>query len=126
MADWKVGDRCYCGFKLGTVRQVASDGRVMEFSDGCGLLSGYDLRSTIQPFSPAVKALSAEFAGYYRQIYKMCNGLNMPDISQWLTQRWMEACDGGNIVKIRIRIEDLKNLITKTLTIDFEGVRIIR
>ena len=113
MVDWKVGDKCFFEFKRGTVRRVERDGRVTELSDGNGLLSGHDLRKIMQPINPTVRALSAEFNGYFHQISGKYSGLNIPDILQWLVQRWMEACDSADIKGIRCRIEKLMGLMIR-------------
>jgi len=126
MVEWRVGDECYYEFKAGTVKRVESDGRVTQLSDGCGVLCGHDLRGTMQPLEMRVAALNAEFEGYYRQISNANCGLNIPDIFPWLVQRWMEACNGKSIKRIRCRIEKLKALVARSCDIEFEGIPIFR
>ena len=130
MVEWEVDNKCFFEFKAGTVKKVESDGRVTELSDGHGSLCGHDLRNLMQPLVNSsiidVVALSAEFTGYYHQISKINSGLNIPDIHPWLVQRWMEACNGEDIKKIRCRIENLKIAITKSCSVEFEGIRIFR
>ena len=123
---WKVGDKCFFEFKIGMVKEVGQGGRVTGLTDGCGCLFGADLRHLMQSVRPAVRALSAEFDGYYHRISNRNSGLNIPDIHPWLVQLWMEACDGKNIEDIRGRVERLIELIENSTTLTYEGIKIYR
>jgi hypothetical protein len=90
---WKVGDWCFCEFKLKQVREIEDDGRVSEVSDGWCSHGSWDIRDRMIPLSLESKRISDSVAGVENRIREeeRGSGLNWPDIHRKLVDLWVDA-----------------------------------
>ena len=127
--NWRVGDKCYMEFGLGEVKAVEKDGRVTEVFDGGGTLCSRDLRDRMFKITPKIEAISKQFKEKYSDpLYKMNCGLNMPDIHQWLVQKWVDACNGDarKYHAIKLEQKEFMTLLKHVLSTNYKGMRVFR
>jgi len=91
--EWKVGDWCFCEFKLQQIKRVEPDGSVHEVSDG-NFSHGGDLTDRCYPLDMKVKLIS-DHVWYWRDAFHKLNhnSLNHPDLNRELIRRWCDMCD---------------------------------
>lgn len=92
--QWKVGDWCFCEFKLQQIIE-AEEGRVTSVSDGFFNHGSHSLNDRCFPLSLFNKRASDEAENWSALIHKMGTGLNYPDIHRKLVALWYDICEGG-------------------------------
>lgn len=115
--EWKVGDWCFCEYKLQQIKRVDEDGTVHEVSDG-NFSHGGHLTDRCYPMDMKVKLIS-EHVSYWREKFHKLNhnSLNMPDINRALIARWCMMCDDREDEKMSIKHgEELNEFCEKIVT----------
>jgi len=97
--EWKVGDWCFCEFKLQIIKEVSEDGRVNSVSDGMFYMGGYDLNDRCFPLTFEGKQISDAFAYSYDNLRKeLRNGrYNFPDFNRHAVEEWIKAMEAGDV-----------------------------
>jgi hypothetical protein len=90
---WKVGDWCFCEFKLQLIRSMSGI-HIQEVNDGYFSHSGNTLNDRCFPLDLRVKLISENFENTSKKIHELhCNSLNYPDIHRYLVDLWAKTCE---------------------------------
>ena len=95
---WKVGDWCFCEYKLQMIKEMSDDGRITSVSDGCFQMGAYDLSDKCFPLTLEGKNISDAFVRIYQRMYdQIKNGnYNFPDFHRYSVKQWVEAMNYMN------------------------------
>lgn len=92
MKKWKVGDWCFCQFKLMQIVEMEGD-VVTSVTDGSFRLSSSSLNNVCFELNLRNKNISDTVAYYSDKVHQLKhNALNHPDINRELIKRWVEMC----------------------------------
>lgn len=129
----KIGDEIYYCFEHSKIKRMDGD-RIREVSDGDFSTNAYDLSNHCIPVNKTSKYLSEEFYFHYNQIHDASGvfNLNFPDIHEWFSNKWAEACRSTSekqekiIDELHDFSEGMLNYIKKCKLDTVCGVRVFR
>ena len=131
---FKVGEWCFCEFKLQQVKETKSD-NITSVSDGIIVMSGSDLSDRCYPVEMGIKRISDSVSFWSKIFHELnCPSLNHPDLNRELIKRWVEMCEAVNdqpkLEKLYTGLEKFGKLIQERVREigyeEVEGVKLFR
>ena len=91
---YKVGDWCFCEFKLQQIKGMDGD-RITCVTDGFFSHSGHDLSDRCFPLEMKVKTSSEEIETWYKSIRDAAGNFNInyPEIHNKFIELWVHLCE---------------------------------
>jgi len=133
MNKFKVGNWCFCEFKLQQIKRI-EDGEIMGVTDGL-FEHGGQLTDRCFPMDMKVKIISDNVMYWNNEFFKLKNNaLNHPDLNWKLIDMWVKMCHNkDNEKKLKELYEKLNAfgdaIVRKVKDFGLEevdGVRIFR
>jgi hypothetical protein len=93
--NFKVGDWCFCEFKLQQIKRMEDD-EIMGVTDGFFEHGGH-LTDRCFPMDMDIKRISNDVEYWHNEFHKLKNNaLNHPDLNWKLIDMWVEMCNNRN------------------------------
>ncbi len=110
----KVGEWCFCEFKLQEIREV-TNGRITSVSDGVCVMGG-DSTSVCFPLDVNIKRISDSVLYWSKKFHETTlGGINHPDLNRKMIAIWVEMCRVKDDEKLLKEKYEFLNHFTKVV-----------
>jgi len=125
----KAGDWCFHEYELKLIKRLDKD-QIGEVTCGIMNTSGYRLIDNCRPLTIRNKNISGEFRYWYRELKKINQIRNWPDLARLLEQMWLDAVDDSDekitdhYTKLREMCRSIKEEAENVSAKSFNGINV--